>query len=114
MKVHEMLESKFFKKEHVEDGPMLLTMSHVAPVNVAQDDQPEDLKHALYFTEDSKPLVLNRTNIEAIASIAGNDTDDWPGKRVVLYNDPNVSFAGKRTGGIRIRAPKEELSDVPF
>jgi hypothetical protein len=28
----------------------------------------------------------------------------------VLYNDPNVSFGGKITGGIRVRKPKNQAA----
>ena len=55
-----------------------------------------------------KPMVLNSTNGEAIAEIAGGDTEEeWAGTQIILYHDPNVSFAGKRVGGIRVRAPQK-------
>ena len=52
-------------------------------------------------------MVLNSTNAQLIAKIAkSEETDHWTGVKVVLYNDPSVSFAGKITGGIRVRAPR--------
>lgn len=66
-----------------------------------------EMKWCLHFRELEKPLVLNSTNIQLCAQICkSEDTDEWIGKRVVLYTDPNVSYAGKLIGGIRVRAPK--------
>jgi hypothetical protein len=65
------------------------------------------MKYALYFEELEKPMVLNSTNGQLIAKIVGSDeTDEWAGKQIVLYHDPNISFQGRLVGGIRVRAPK--------
>ena len=56
-------------------------------------------------------MVLNSTNGQAVAAITGSEeTDDWIGRKVVLYDDPNVSFGGKLVGGIRIRAPRGQAA----
>ncbi len=63
------------------------------------DDLPNDA--------DRNPLCLNWTNLQLIARIANDEnSDNWPGTKIVLYDDPNVSFGGKIVGGIRVRAPK--------
>lgn len=105
-KIHEMITSKFLKKEDVGRGA-LVTIQSITRVNVAIEGAEPELKYAMSFKELEKPMVLNSTNIQICAQICeSDDTDGWIGKRVVLYNDPNVSFAGKLTGGIRIRKPK--------
>lgn len=107
MKINEMKESKYLKKEDVGQGK-LLTISRIAHENVALESQPEEMKYVLFFKEESKGMVLNWTNIQLVANVTdSDDTDNWVGKQIVAYNDPNVSFAGKITGGIRIRAPKQ-------
>ncbi len=61
-------------------------------------------------------MVLNNTNAQIIAMILkSEETDDWIGKQIVLYDDPNVSFGGKLVGGIRVRAPrvKAPLKGIP-
>lgn len=56
-------------------------------------------------------MVLNATNGQIIAGIVkSEETDTWPGNKIVLYDDPNVSFAGKLTGGIRARAPRGQAA----
>ena len=58
-------------------------------------------------------MVLNSTNIHNCAQACNSqDTDDWVGKKVVLYEDPNVSFGGKLVGGIRLRAPIAQAAPV--
>ncbi len=45
------------------------------------------------------------TNWDSIEDLYGSDTDDWIGKPVVLYVDPDVRYGAKRTGGLRIKPP---------
>ena len=125
MKASEMIESKYLKQSDI-DGEVIATIQKIGRGNVAQEDQPEELKWMVKFAEFKKPMVLNSTNIQLLEKICGEDTDDWPGKEVILYVDPNVSFGGKLTGGIRVKsakpaaAPKragtvqEMEDDIPF
>ena len=54
-------------------------------------------------------MSVNVTNGELLAAMFGSrNSDDWIGKKVVLYRDPNVFFGGKPVGGIRCRAPQTE------
>ncbi len=112
-KISEMRESKFLKKEDVGAGA-LGTIESVVQMNVAMEGASQELKWCMTFHEMEKPLVLNSTNIQLTAKICGSeDTDDWTGKRIVLYTDPNVSYAGKLIGGIRVRAPKPSAAAPP-
>lgn len=106
MHISKMSNSKFIKKDDVET-PVLVTISKIEQQNVAMDNEPPDMKWTMYFSDYEKPLVLNQTNI-TLASLALNseDTDGWIGKNIVLFNDPTIMYAGKVTGGVRIRAPK--------
>lgn len=105
--VNELKKSKFLKQQDVEPA-ILCTISGYEQVSVAQEGAEPEMKYALMFNEVEKPLVLNSTNGQIIAAFTGSgEFDDWIGKQVVLYFDPNVSFGGKLTGGIRCRAPKK-------
>ncbi len=104
--VNEMLPSSYLKKEDC-DPPILVTIADIKQENLAMEGKPSELKWVMFFAEHEKGIVLNSTNIQLAASIcASQNTDDWIGKRIVLYSDPNVSFGGKLVGGIRIRAAK--------
>lgn len=112
-KTSQMRTSKFLKQDDVGRG-MLLTIASCEQMNVAAEGAPAEKKWCLTFNEEDKPLVLNSTNIQLCERICGSDdTDKWIGKRVVAYTDPNVSYAGKITGGIRLRAPKPSAPPPP-
>lgn len=126
MRASDMIESKYLKQSDV-DGEVIVTIAKIGKGNVAQEDQPEELKWMIKFSEMKKPMVLNSTNIQILANVCGDDTDDWIGKEIILYVDPNVSFGGKVTGGLRIKSAKTVMpkraigttladmeSDVPF
>jgi hypothetical protein len=112
-KVHEMKDSKFLKKEDVGTG-MLVTIASIDRENVAKEGADPEMKFVMRFEELDKPLVLNQTNIQACQMACGgeDDTDAWVGHKIVLYDDPNVSYAGKITGGIRLRAPKKAVQQA--
>jgi hypothetical protein len=112
-KIHEMMDSKFLKKEDVGAGA-LMTVEGCAQHNVAKQGAEPEMKWCLSFEESDKPLVLNSTNIQLCQRVfSSDDTDEWVGKKIVLYTDPNVSYAGKVVGGIRVRAPKAKPVAVP-
>lgn len=104
MKTHEMIQSNYLKKEDVGEDGTIVTIKEFDQVNVARDDQPEDLKYTMSFEEFEKPMVLNATNIQLCEKALGSDdTDDWVGKQIIVYNEPNISFGNKLVGGIRIK-----------
>lgn len=98
--------SNFIKKEDVA-RPALVTIRAVREENVAKEGAPQELRWCIHFHEMEKPMVLNSTNGQIIAQITGSEeTENWAGKKIVIYHDPSVSFGGKLVGGIRCRAPK--------
>jgi hypothetical protein len=113
MNVNELKESKFLKRSDVGDGT-IVTITGVSRENVAKEGAPEELKWILHVEEFDKGLVLNSTNGQLIAqALKSEESDDWVGGKVVLYDDPSVSFGGKLVGGIRVRAvPKANLQPV--
>lgn len=102
--VNDLKSNKFITKNDV-DPDMLVTIKGYEEMNVAMESQSPDMKWCLLFKELDKPLILNITNGQLIAAILGSsEFDHWIGKEIVLYNDKTVMFAGKLTGGIRVRA----------
>lgn len=102
MNIRELKKSKYLKKEDCEP-PLQLTMNEVRLEDVGADGG-QDERHVLYFQEEEKGMVLNSTNGQLIADITGSEeSSEWAGKKIELYHERNVFFAGKRTGGIRVR-----------
>lgn len=107
MNVNDLKKSNFLKKEDCGPSGILVTIANVTEENIAKEGAPEEMKYCLHLAECEKPMVLNSTNGQIIAAITGSqESDGWIGKKIVLYNEPSVSYAGKVTGGIRVRAPR--------
>lgn len=101
----EMIESKFLKKEDVGEDGTIVTVGAVTRVNVAMQGDTPEYRWTMQFDEFDKPMVLNSTNIKlAEKAFASDNTDDWIGKKIICYNDPNISFGKEIVGGIRLKA----------
>jgi hypothetical protein len=101
--LNDLAESKYLKKEDVVPE-VNVTIAGYEEVDVSKESDAARMKWVLTFKELDKPLVLNKTNGNRLAKITGSgDFDDWVGKKVRLYNDEMVEYAGKITGGIRIK-----------
>ncbi len=118
MNINNMKETKYLKKEDVTPDK-LVTIRDIVQEDFSMENQPQEMKWVMYFHENlasdgsNKPIVLNWTNIQLCAIATGSeDTDNWTGKKIVLFNDPTVSFGGQLTGGIRIRAAKNQSPSV--
>ena len=102
-----MVSSKYLKSADVPD-PVIVTIVGVKQVNMAKEDEAPEFKWAIKFQEFDQPMVLNSTNLHIAAKVLGsNETDDWKGKEIILYTDPNVSFGGQVVGGLRFRGQEK-------
>lgn len=111
--INDLKSSNFLTQKDVE-RPVLVTIAGWERVNVAREGTEPEYRYALHFRELDKPMTLNYTNGQIIASIAGSEEfDDWKGHKIVLYRDPNIMFGGKMVGGIRVRAPKTGYTAPP-
>jgi hypothetical protein len=110
--IADLKQSKFLTKADVTP-PVLVTVAGYEKQIVGSGDEQEE-RWTLNFSELEKPFVLNSTNGQIIAQITGSDDfQNWVGKKIVLYFEPNVSYGGKLTGGIRVRAPKNQPAPAP-
>lgn len=106
MRLDDMVESKYFKKEDVEAAPIVGIVQGFRKENLAMDGQPPQYKWLLEFTNLDKAMVLGPTTIEQLKEALGADTQaECIGQRVELFCDPSVMMRGKKVGGVRLRAP---------
>ena len=114
MKMSKMFPSNYLSKEDLEK-PEIFTIDMVDMEKVTNEDGEKEAP-VVYFTDDnSKPFILNKTNAVTLAEKFGEDSDDWSGRIIELFKDPDIMFRGKKIGGIRIRVPKASTTDaVPF
>lgn len=101
MNIDEQFPSKFLKAADLNGHEIVVTIKDCAVEAIGEDKRP-----VLYFAGKDKGVVLNKTNATNIRDAYGPDTDEWTGKKVVLYT-AYVDFQGRSVESIRIRKPKE-------
>ena len=94
-------KSRFLKKEDL-DGPTIVTIRGFKQVEIENDNGGSDSEVVVFFEEMEKPMVINITNRDRLIDIFGDDSNAAKGKQITIWNDPDVSFGTKRTGGLRI------------
>jgi hypothetical protein len=73
-------------------------------IEAVQGDNGSEQKLVATFRGASKRLILNKTNADFLATLAGSaDTDHWAGRAVVLFTTA-TTYMGRPTQGIRLRA----------
>jgi hypothetical protein len=115
MRSKDVFKSKYLKSEDVVT-PITATISCCEVEEVGQGAEKKD-KPVLHLEDGVAPVVLNRTNFEALEEAFG-DSDEWAGHKIRIRVE-KVTFQGKRVNGIRVSPIKpkpattaaEETSD---
>jgi hypothetical protein len=101
--IKDMVESKYLKQGDVPDD-IVVTIVKVGKGNIAKEGDEPEYKWMIRFEEFKKAMIINQTNIKRLArACKSEETNDWVGKKVTLYTDPDVEFAGNVVGGLRIK-----------
>lgn len=87
-------------------GPRTVTVSGV---KVPGGDQPVHVELAEY---PGRPYKPNKSMRRVLAKGWGPDSETWAGKRLTLFGNPDVIYAGKAVGGIEVSAMSD--IDKPF
>ncbi len=100
-------ESNYLAKEDVGKAGLNLTIAEFTREPVGDN---KEVKTILNFKEDVKPMVLNVGNKNRLKHYLDATTaEEVVGKVINVYNDPDVEYKGKITGGVRIRGVLVEL-----
>jgi hypothetical protein len=95
-------QSKYLRAEDVTQ-PKVLRIKKVTEELVGAGANQEK-KLVVSFSNGSKGLPLNRTNNRTIRGAYGDDTANWSGKSIVVFQ-AQVEFKGKLVAGLRVRIP---------
>ena len=106
MKRDEVFPSKYLKAADLNGKALCATIERAPLEPLKNPEGKEQLKTVLYFVKATKTFPLNRVNWDSVADICGDDTEDWPGKKIELY-PAMTEMAGKRVACIRVRAPEQ-------
>jgi hypothetical protein len=107
MRTSEAFPSKYLKASDLQQRQVLVKMGRVEYEMIG-----DDKKLILYFQGKEKGMVLNKTNANNISIIYGDETDDWTGHEIVLF-EAMVDFQGKTVPAIRVRGPSRNKSARP-
>lgn len=102
MRVTELCPSPHLEALDVGDKIGDEVIVTIKGVRIAEVGQDKVRKGVVEFDEYDRGLVLNKTNSRMIASIHGAQTDQWKGKKLVLYRS-ETSFQNKTVPCIRVK-----------
>ena len=95
----------YLKKEDLAE-PLDTALLWIKEEKVTAPGKGTNTRLVAYFESLSKGLVLNKANAETLAKLTGTDDyEKWADTPVQLWVDPDVTYGGKKIGGIRIRKP---------
>lgn len=107
MNINDVYPSKYVAAADLKDGNARVIIARVEVEKIGDDTKP-----VLYFKGKQKGLVLNKTNSKTIASIFGDETDDWTGGELILF-PIMTDYQGKPVEAIRVRAPQPKDNPKP-
>ena len=96
--------TKYLGAYALDDGKdMIVTIDDVKQETITGAKGEKEDCVVLYFKGDIKPMILNKTNMKAIAKVCGSPyIDDWVGKNIQLYGEM-VSAFGETGLALRVR-----------
>ena len=95
-------KSNFLKADDI-DGERKFRIKIVTPEEVGAGAN-KDKKLVVWFTNDERGLVLNKTNNRVLRAAFGDDVTGWAGKIIILFS-MMVPMQGRMVPGLRVRIP---------
>ena len=105
MDINTLFPSDYLKAADIVQ-PRVMTIRAIKLEEIGQD---RTHKPVLFFNEETRGLVMNKTNGAMIAHTYSNETDSWLGKQVELHVEP-VQFQGRVVDAIRVRVPDQPVT----
>ena len=112
-----LFDQNFLRWFHLNGKPALLEITKVTREELtlrggAKKKSPViAVKQIQGGIESVKPLVMNRTNMEELASFLGRRPSEWVGKQFVVFQD-ETKLKGATVPCIRIRKPNQPAKDA--
>lgn len=111
MKLNDLFPRKYAAGEDLQGRPFTVTISHLQLEKMTPTPGAAPVeKWVVFFKETQKGVVLSKTLATQIAQAVGSDdTDNWSGKKVVIYPE-TVNVAGKTRIAIRAKAAQTQAA----
>ena len=104
MRISNAYPSTYLKAADLQDRNVTVIIDKIVMEDIGGDHKP-----VMYFQGKEKGLVLNKTNANNISYAYGDETDDWPGRELVLY-PTIVDFQGRSVDAIRVKVPAKRAA----
>jgi hypothetical protein len=102
MRISQAFPSKYLKSSDLNGQEVRVTIASVVMERISEKEDP---KPVMYFQGKTKGMVLNKTNSAKIANNYGDNTDDWVGCEILLFED-EVTFNNQQVPALRVRIPR--------
>jgi hypothetical protein len=99
MRVSDAFPSRYLRPDDLRGRTPVVTIDRVSRERIG-----EDQRFIVWFADVAKGLVCNKTNATTIGRLHGDETDQWPGKRIKLVV-AHVDYRGQSVPAIRVAAP---------
>jgi hypothetical protein len=115
---HLLFKGDYVSALELGDKTPTLTIADVRIVKLEGEDGTAKDRGVVYFKETQRGWVLAKTNALCLASMFGDNTDDWKGRHVTLFAT-DVQVGKERKPGIRVKgspdiaAPKDVIIRLP-
>lgn len=98
-----MTNTNYFGSWDLEAGKDMIVLIKEVRKETIQNAQGREEKAVAYLDGGLKPLILNTTNLKAIAKALGSPyIEDWAGRKIQLYTEKVAAF-GEITEAVRVR-----------
>jgi len=99
-------QSKYFKAADIpQEKKLRIKDVTEEEIGVGRD---KERKLCVWFTNDTRGLVLNRTNNRTLRGAFGDACDGWKGKIIVVFPTQD-DFRGRMVPALRVRIPSPKL-----
>ncbi len=103
MKWESRFKGDYLSAAELGDRRPTLTITKISTSKVDDEKKKKEVdKAVMWFKEIDRGFMYCKTTGHSLAAMFGEDDDNWIGKRVTLFADPNVHFGGEQVGGIRV------------
>jgi hypothetical protein len=92
--------SRFLKAADLESEKKF----RIKAVAAEEVGEKKERKPILWFTNDERGLVLNKTNLRTLSGAYGDTMDAWIGKIIVVF-PTRVESRGQMVPALRVRIP---------
>jgi hypothetical protein len=97
-------KSKYLCAEDLKSEKKFRIKSVTVEVVGTGKEKEKEKKLVVWFTNDERGLVLNKTNNRTLRDKFGDDVSGWPGNIIIVF-PTMVEMQGKMTPALRVRIP---------